>query len=142
MSLPCLAVFMQLIRMLSTFSFSSKDMPRYTSVRWYTGYGIRLSQRHTDTSQANLSVENFRLLATSRFRPGASVISPNSIHLREANPLKLVQLVPERAAFGRLKRLGHSARRCICFSPCHMCAALCSSKTVQHRWLDFRVRLV
>ncbi|CAK9115897.1 unnamed protein product [Durusdinium trenchii] len=29
---------------------------------------------------------------------------------KEANPLKLVQLVPERAAFGRLKRLGHSAR--------------------------------
>ncbi|CAK9115790.1 unnamed protein product [Durusdinium trenchii] len=42
---------------------------------------------------------------------------------REANPLKLVQLVPERAAFGRLKRLGHSARRCICFSPCHMSAS-------------------
>lgn len=31
--------------------------------------------------------------------------------LRNVNPAVLMQLLPERAAFGRLKRLGHSARR-------------------------------
>ena len=32
------------------------------------------------------------------------------VHLREASPARLVQNLPTRAAFGRLKRLGHSAR--------------------------------
>ena len=31
--------------------------------------------------------------------------------LRNVNPAVLMQLLPERAAFGRLKRLGHSARQ-------------------------------
>lgn len=36
--------------------------------------------------------------------------APLRAALRTANPAALVHLLPERAAFGRLKRLGHSAR--------------------------------